>query len=1395
MSGESANHGAANPLPAYADDAARTRGERLLERYRAMQAAPGDAEVASALMEARRAMRQGPVLHPGEIVADRYRLLTRLRDGAVAATWRGWDLVEDEAVEVKVLHARFIGDADAEARFFGSAAQVEALAHPNLPRVRVARATWEGFPIFVTDAHGATTLEARVQAGLSRWSAVQAVVDAGRALAAAHARQMFHRDVNPGTIIVDERGAAWLSDFDLAPPAALQMGSAYQAPESMEPDAAPSAGMDVYALGMTLLFALHGAALPFWVIRDPERLIRAIDAPEAVRDAVRRAASWDPEQRPASVESLLDEVLAPIEVLQALADAALDAGRVDLAADHFWQLVARCDGHPDLRVGLARALAALGDLQEASNQLMLALQDDRLAAIDDTLAELRGLSERSGAWAPLVEVLERRAAAPSSPRDVLLLEVARLHAAHGTDPAEQVAAWHRALDAHVTRAQAREASRGLLALHSARDAWDAWVQVARDLLPLLDLAQRAELQHELGRVHLDRLGDQQGGLAWLERARDSGFEHPDLAPTLERIRAERGDWPQVIALMEEQAQAQEGPDAVRTLRRAARIAWVANHDAARAEALLESLVARAAEDAPDRVEAATWLAGQARARGDGARALRLLESLPAAPPVAAAARADWLVHNAQLAELLLGADRVDEARARLRAGLEAQPAHLATLHQLAQLRMDLGELTDAEQTWAEVFAIVGGTGHPLEREARAALVDLAWVQGDLEGAMEHAHALQRARPQDADTWWALSKVAIWASCASNDDAPWLRATPLCFTREEALTRLLCGVVTRAGLDDWMRRDPLGASLAELLTGRTTLEVAAVAVDLMRRRGLVGPGLFDRLGEAFPEAGVSVEAVRWLWCEESSDAIFPVAESYRWSDPDRADPALGSGVPRGFDPRIHRTVLPGASPITADVGPPRPSLAALTDPSAFERLLHRDEAPLPIEAGASTISSAAPQLASERPRRLVLQWEDAPPEVVDDGAVVLAEGVELQRCGARVYVVGAVSVDGRDTVEARLVGGERVACGGRAFRVLLLDPHEALPEPQGLPADGLDELVIDLGTEPENGADADRPSGGESDLPGDDRPAEPAPSRRKARTRPLEIDDLDLGEFMAAEDDPTIDVRRSAPGQPRAVVVERFEGEERRVPFDDDVFVIGRSPTDDIFLDVPGVGFLFRLYQTLDGFSIEEMFLDGSVEERRIDDGESFSAAGRSWTFRLGDGAHASDPAPTPARPSPTVALTPFLVQEDGSTLGRVIPVRRDSFTIGRGRKNDLQLHADAKISRHHCTIVRTGDGVVKLRDNNSSNGTFVNGRKVHEHVLEPGDAIAVGDHLFEFRLGHVEDDAEPAPLAALPADLSEDPVSGHATQILRVDDLREILENLEESPRPKRGKAPNQQVS
>ena len=97
---------------------------------------------------------------------------------------------------------------------------------------------------------------------------------------------------------------------------------------------------------------------------------------------------------------------------------------------------------------------------------------------------------------------------------------------------------------------------------------------------------------------------------------------------------------------------------------------------------------------------------------------------------------------------------------------------------------------------------------------------------------------------------------------------------------------------------------------------------------------------------------------------------------------------------------------------------------------------------------------------------------------------------------------------------------------------------------------------------------------------------------------------------------------------------------------------------------------------------------------------------------------------------------PVLGVTRGPGMGLVYEVKTGAPTsLGRAKVNDIVLNEDVAISSEHCRI-RPEDGRFVLHDLKSTNGTFVNDRRVTRQPLAEGDTIQVGETYLQFRLEH-----------------------------------------------------------
>jgi len=93
----------------------------------------------------------------------------------------------------------------------------------------------------------------------------------------------------------------------------------------------------------------------------------------------------------------------------------------------------------------------------------------------------------------------------------------------------------------------------------------------------------------------------------------------------------------------------------------------------------------------------------------------------------------------------------------------------------------------------------------------------------------------------------------------------------------------------------------------------------------------------------------------------------------------------------------------------------------------------------------------------------------------------------------------------------------------------------------------------------------------------------------------------------------------------------------------------------------------------------------------------------------------------------------LLLVLSGTRLGHRLVLGDAPIDVGRGSAAGLILDADS-VSRKHARIERFGGGH-KIVDLGSTNGTYVNGIKIKEHILTDGDRIGIGKALLKYMAG------------------------------------------------------------
>ncbi len=221
--------------------------------------------------------------------------------------------------------------------------------------------------------------------------------------------------------------------------------------------------------------------------------------------------------------------------------------------------------------------------------------------------------------------------------------------------------------------------------------------------------------------------------------------------------------------------------------------------------------------------------------------------------------------------------------------------------------------------------------------------------------------------------------------------------------------------------------------------------------------------------------------------------------------------------------------------------------------------------------------------------------------------------------------------------------------------------------------------------------------------------------------------------------------------------------------------VGRAPESDIQLDLPDISRTHVLLRVDAGrwFAIDKsangMYVNGArTEVVPIGDGANVTLGnpgGPRLVFRLARSqprppmaAHRPHPTPSrpqppplrppPRRPPPTGAVPTQAAGRMTDVVRTFLPQRLPpappgSTTIGRAPTNAIVVD-DPLVSHEHAVLTPTPAGP-EIRDNRSSNGTFVNGQPITQAVLRDGDVVTVGNTDFTVAGNRLEPRAKMEP--------------------------------------------------
>jgi len=259
----------------------------------------------------------------------RYEIRSELGRGGMATVYRGWDLLFEREVAVKVLPRELLhSDPQFKLRFEREAKIIASLEHPSIVPVYDVGED-DGQPYFVMRYMSGGSLSDRIKAKVMTVAeAVKILGQLAPGMDEAHSKGIIHRDLKPSNILFDGKGVPYISDFGIAKLSQAQSGNVTGSaiigtPAYMAPEQAQGTGVDgrtdIYAVGIILFEMLTGRqpyeadtpmAVAFKHITDPvpQILLSNPSLPEDVETVIQMAMAKDKNDRFATAGELVESL-------------------------------------------------------------------------------------------------------------------------------------------------------------------------------------------------------------------------------------------------------------------------------------------------------------------------------------------------------------------------------------------------------------------------------------------------------------------------------------------------------------------------------------------------------------------------------------------------------------------------------------------------------------------------------------------------------------------------------------------------------------------------------------------------------------------------------------------------------------------------------------------------------------------------------------------------------------------------------------------------------------------------------------------------------------------------------------------------------------------------------
>ncbi|MBL4919082.1 serine/threonine-protein kinase [Szabonella alba] len=264
--------------------------------------------------------RSSDTFKPGDLLNNTYRIEALLGRGGTSDVYRARSEISGRLVAIKVLQSELAKNEN-YLRLMTREEQIRDVRHDAVVRYSENQRTQDGQVYLVMDFVDGPGLEEKLlSGGMSAPELVRVAARVAEGLAAAHARNIVHRDLSPDNIILrnGRPEEAVIIDFGIAkddnPGAETVVGNefagkyAFAAPEQL--NGASDHRSDIYALGALLLATFRGeppdiGENPMQLLRIKEAPLNVEGVPEPLKSLIAKMAAPGPDDRFQTAEDVL----------------------------------------------------------------------------------------------------------------------------------------------------------------------------------------------------------------------------------------------------------------------------------------------------------------------------------------------------------------------------------------------------------------------------------------------------------------------------------------------------------------------------------------------------------------------------------------------------------------------------------------------------------------------------------------------------------------------------------------------------------------------------------------------------------------------------------------------------------------------------------------------------------------------------------------------------------------------------------------------------------------------------------------------------------------------------------------------------------------------------------